>query len=161
MDPSIYHVDLASVRLVLASMRWGCGLGRLVVWTGDTETIAVLIQLYPTLKRSRAVKKLPKTWLFLFKKLPKIFILSKKKFFEKMKIFGNFNWRKRQVSGGSDPEVWDLAPKCVSFAPNRTNPGLFQVRFHCIWRPAPNALKSDLKKSRICPIWGHSDPLLS
>ena len=24
---------------------------------------------------------------------------------------------------------------------------------------APNALKSDLKKPRICPIWGQSDPL--
>ena len=27
--------------------------------------------------------------------------------------------------------------------------------------PAPNALKSDLKKPRICPIWGQSDPLWS
>ena len=26
---------------------------------------------------------------------------------------------------------------------------------------APNALKSDLKKTRICPIWGQSDPLWS
>ena len=26
---------------------------------------------------------------------------------------------------------------------------------------APNALKSDLKKPRICPIWGQSDPLWS
>ena len=25
----------------------------------------------------------------------------------------------------------------------------------------PNVLKSDLKKSRICPIWGQSDPLWS
>ena len=24
---------------------------------------------------------------------------------------------------------------------------------------APNALKSDLQKPRICPIWGHSDPI--
>ena len=24
---------------------------------------------------------------------------------------------------------------------------------------APNALKSDLKKARICPIWDQSDPL--
>ena len=28
-------------------------------------------------------------------------------------------------------------------------------------RGAPNALKSDLKKPRICPIWGLSDPLWS
>ena len=27
--------------------------------------------------------------------------------------------------------------------------------------PAPNALKSDMKKPRICPIWGQSDPLWS
>ena len=54
-----------------------------------------------------------------------------------------------------------LAPKWVRLAPNGTNPGLFQIRFQCIWRPAPNALKSDLIKSRICPIWGQSDPLWS
>ena len=45
-----------------------------------------------------------------------------------------------------------LAPKWVRLAPNGTNPGLFQIRFQCIWRPAQNALKSDLKKPGICPI---------
>ena len=52
-----------------------------------------------------------------------------------------------------------LVPKWVRLAPNGTNPGLFQIRFQCIWRTAPNALKSDLKKPGICPIWGQSDPL--
>ena len=42
--------------------------------------------------------------------------------------------------------------KLVQTHLNGTNPGLFQIRFQCIWRPAPNALKSDLKKPRICPI---------
>ena len=50
-----------------------------------------------------------------------------------------------------------LALKGVRLAPNGTNPGLFQIRFQCIWRPAPNALKSDRKKPRICPIWGQFD----
>ena len=27
-----------------------------------------------------------------------------------------------------------LAPKWVRLAPNGTNPGLFQIRFQCIWR---------------------------
>ena len=60
-------------------------------------------------------------------------------------------------------QSWDLlsgmvglAPKWVRLAPNGTNPGLFQIIFQCIWRPAPNALKSDLKKPRICPIWGQT-----
>ena len=42
-------------------------------------------------------------------------------------------------------------------AQNGTNPGFFQISFQCIWRPAPNTLKSDLKKTRICPIWGQSE----
>ena len=37
------------------------------------------------------------------------------------------------------------------WTPNWTNPGLFLDE--------PNVLKSDLKKSRICPIWVQSDPL--
>ena len=45
-----------------------------------------------------------------------------------------------------------LTPKWDRLSPNGTNPGLFQIRF---------ALKSDLKKPRICPIWGQSDPLWS
>ena len=47
------------------------------------------------------------------------------------------------------PGMVGLAPKWVRLAPNGTNPG------------APNALKSDLKKPRICPIWSQSDPLWS
>ena len=39
-----------------------------------------------------------------------------------------------------------LAPKWVSLASNETDPGLCQ-----------NALKSDMKKSRINPIWGQYD----
>ena len=54
-----------------------------------------------------------------------------------------------------------LAPKWVRLATKGTNPGLFQIRFQYIWRGAPNALKSDLKKPRICPIWGQSDQLWS
>ena len=82
--------------------------------------------------------------------------------------------------------------KWVKLAPNGTNPGLFQIRFQYILKPAhgyqiwtqngsnwpqmvqirdfcisifttfwllcQNVLKSDLKKFRICPIWGQSDP---
>ena len=47
-----------------------------------------------------------------------------------------------------------LPPKWVRLAPNGTILGLFQIIFQCIWRPAPNGLKSDLKKSRICTILG-------
>ena len=43
------------------------------------------------------------------------------------------------------PGMVGLAPSCVRLAP----------------AGAPNALKSDLKKPRICPIWGQSDPLWS
>ena len=28
-----------------------------------------------------------------------------------------------------------LAPNWVRLSPNGTNPGLFQIRFQCIWRP--------------------------
>ena len=45
-----------------------------------------------------------------------------------------------------------LAPKWVRLAPNGTNPGLFQIKFQCIWRGAPNALKSDLKKPGFVPF---------
>ena len=51
------------------------------------------------------------------------------------------------------PGMVGLSPKWLRLAPNGTNPGLFQM--------ATNALKSDLKKSRICLIWGQSDPLWS
>ena len=33
------------------------------------------------------------------------------------------------------PGMVGLAPKWVRLAPNGTNPGLFQIRFQCIWRP--------------------------
>ena len=55
----------------------------------------------------------------------------------------------------------DLAPKWVRLAPNGTNPGLFQIRFQCIWRPAPNALKSDLKSPGFVQFGVQSDPLWS
>ena len=35
--------------------------------------------------------------------------------------------------------------------------GFFRSDFSAFGAPAPNALKSDLKKSRICPIWGQCD----
>ena len=44
--------------------------------------------------------------------------------------------------------VSDLVRKCVGLTPNRTNPGIFHIRFP----------KSDLKKSHICPILGQFDP---
>ena len=37
----------------------------------------------------------------------------------------------------------------------------FRADFSAFGAGAPNALKSDLKKLRICPIWGQSDPLWS
>ena len=39
--------------------------------------------------------------------------------------------------------------------------GFFRSDFSAFGTGAPNALKSDLKKPRICPIWGQSDPLWS
>ena len=33
-----------------------------------------------------------------------------------------------------EPGMVGLAPKWVRLAPNETNPGLFQIRFQCIWR---------------------------
>ena len=39
--------------------------------------------------------------------------------------------------------------------------GFFRSDFSSFGAPAPNALKSDLEKPRICPIWGQSDPLWS
>ena len=59
----------------------------------------------------------------------------------------------------SCPRLPDLAPKWVRLAPNGTNPGNFQIRFSTFWRTAPKGTESDLKISRICPIWGQSDPL--
>ena len=37
----------------------------------------------------------------------------------------------------------------------------FRSDFSAFGAGAPNTLKSDLKKPRICPIWGQSDPLWS
>ena len=39
--------------------------------------------------------------------------------------------------------------------------GFFRSDFSAFGAPAPKALKSDLKKPRICLIWGQSDPLWS
>ena len=53
-----------------------------------------------------------------------------------------------------------LAPKWVRLAPNRTNPGLFRIRFHYILsRRAKRGAKSYLKNSQICHMWGQSDQL--
>ena len=39
--------------------------------------------------------------------------------------------------------------------------GFFRSDFIAFDAGAPNALKSDSKMPRICPIWGQSDPLWS
>ena len=52
------------------------------------------------------------------------------------------------------PGMVGLAPKWARLASNGSDPGLFQNIFQYIWLNEPNVLKSDLKKSRICPIWG-------
>ena len=39
--------------------------------------------------------------------------------------------------------------------------GFLRSDFSAFGAGAPNALKSDLRKPRICPIWGQSDPLWS
>ena len=39
--------------------------------------------------------------------------------------------------------------------------GFFRSDFSALGAGAPNALESDLKKPRICPIWGQSHPLWS
>ena len=49
----------------------------------------------------------------------------------------------------------------IKLVPNGTNPGPFQIGFQYILAHRQNVLKSDLKKSRICPISGQSDPLLA
>ena len=59
------------------------------------------------------------------------------------------------------PGMVGLAPKWVRLAPNGTNRGFFRSDFSAFGAGAPNALKSDLKNPRICPIWGQSDPLWS
>ena len=51
--------------------------------------------------------------------------------------------------------ISELASMWVRLAPNGTDPGLFKIRFRYI----QNVAKSDLKKSRICPVWGQSGPL--
>ena len=39
--------------------------------------------------------------------------------------------------------------------------GTFQYRisFSTFWLTEPKCTETDLKKSQICPIWGHSDPI--
>ena len=63
--------------------------------------------------------------------------------------FNNYFYKftNRQLIGdiSVDPKVSQISPKWDKYG----NPG------------APNALESDLKKPRICPIWGQSDPLWS
>ena len=66
----------------------------------------------------------------------------------------------------SKPKVWgnstSFGPKVGLIGPKWDKSGPFSdqiwVYFGALWQ---NVLKSDLKKSRICPIWGQSDPLWS
>jgi len=54
----------------------------------------------------------------------------------------------------------DLGPKWVRLAPNSTNLENFSDQISVDFgSPSQNILKSDLKKSRFCPIWGQYDPL--
>ena len=57
-----------------------------------------------------------------------------------------------------------LASKWVRLAPNGTNPGLFQIRFQCIWRGTLNALNLIWKApdlSHFRPIWPTLGPNLT
>ena len=53
----------------------------------------------------------------------------------------------------------DLDQKCVNLAPIWTNPRLFSDEIIVHFAQRQNVLKSDLKKSRICPIWGPIWPI--
>ena len=57
-----------------------------------------------------------------------------------------------------------LAPKWVRLAPNGTNPGLFQIRFQCIWRPRVKCTEIWSEKapdlSHLEPIWPTLEPNL-
>ena len=55
----------------------------------------------------------------------------------------------------SNAGVSDLGGKWVKLDRNGTNPVLFMISI------SHDVLKSNLKKSRICPIWGQSDPIWS
>ena len=47
----------------------------------------------------------------------------------------------------------------VKLTQNRTNLGLFKISFSTFWLAEPNCTETDLKKSKICPILGQSDPI--
>ena len=53
---------------------------------------------------------------------------------------------------GQGCQIWD--PNWVRLAPNEMNLGLFMIV-----EPKCSLLKLILKKSKICPIWGQSDPI--
>ena len=59
------------------------------------------------------------------------------------------------------PWVIRFGPTMGQIGPKGTNPGLLQIRFQYIFDAAPKCTESDLKKSRICPIWGQSDLFLA
>ena len=71
------------------------------------------------------------------------------------------NWRSYKIAvkhsrdGRFGSKVGQIGPKMGEIQE------FFRSDFSAFGAPAPNALKSDLKKSRICPIWGQSDPLWS
>ena len=54
-----------------------------------------------------------------------------------------------------------LIPKWVRLAPNGTNPGLFQIRFQCIWRGGANCTEIWSEKVPDLSQLGQSDPLCS
>ena len=49
-------------------------------------------------------------------------------------VFILFRTSVRGETTERSPGMVGLAPKWVRLAPNGTNPGLFQIRFQCIWR---------------------------
>ena len=62
------------------------------------------------------------------------------------------------------PGMVGLAPKWVRLAPNGTNPGLFQIRFQCIWRRGAKCTEIWSEKapdlSHFEPIWPTLEPNL-
>ena len=58
----------------------------------------------------------------------------------------------------------DFGPKWIWLAPNGTNPGLFQIRFQCIWRPRAKCTEIWSEKapdlSHLGPIWHTLEPNL-
>ena len=64
----------------------------------------------------------------------------------------------------SIPGMVGLSPKWVRLSPNGTNPGLFQIRFQCIWRVGAKCTEIWSEKapdlSHLGPIWPNLEPNL-